>query len=531
MTFTGNRSIKKWLLYLVPASVLFTLLASSYYRIAVGGLWANEEYAYAPLLAVTALLLFLLRTPQLFASVGAGEPLFGGSLLLLGLIGYFAGHSQRIELVELFSGIPLLAGFIATAGGRQALKTVRFPLFFLLFTIPYPSWILYLLTSPLKTVISVWTELLLHSAGYPVARSGVILAVGSYHMLVADACSGMHSLIFLVALGLLYLHLTGPRHLGHLAILIMALVPIGVLANFIRVVILVLTTYHFGEAAAQSYYHTFAGLLLFVCAFLCLFTLDELLTRLQRLFPGKVQSEVARKEDASSKHHLPDRISPVTSIVLTLILLLTVIGAERFRPQYRMADSRKNFDLERLLPGQIGEYHWELEADGLRGAQVNVATLPSQYSQVLNRTYVNDHGYRVMLSISYGGNQLGSEFQAHRPESCYRAHGFVLLDSSTASVTLGDQVLELRQLVARQNTRIEPISYWMTIGDIATMPGVPRKIQQLRYSLRGVIPDGMLIRISSIDGDLDHAFAKHVQFIKALRQTVCCGFGFNSPES
>jgi EpsI family protein len=526
-SFLRNRPAAEWLILLAPTAMLAGLLLSCYYTVAVVGLWANEEYAYAPLLAGIAFLLFLYRGRQMLRTIGGGEPVWGTVLLSIGLAGYVFGHSQRIELVELFSTIPVIAGFITTIGGRDALKIMRFPLLFLFFTIPYPSWILYLLTSPLKTAISAWTETLLYNAGYPVARSGVILAVGSYRMLVADACSGMHSLIFLVALGLLYLHLTGPRQPWHRTLLVLALVPIAVVANFVRVVILVLTTYHFGAAAGQSYWHSLAGLLLFVLAFLSLFVLDGLLTQFNRPAAHQAGGSPGRQADHGEqcKRRM---ISPTASIVLTLIFLVAGTGAEIMKPKTLLADIREDFDLERILPRQFGGWRQNNQG-GIPQVPQEIATdLPRQYNQALNRTYVNEFGYGIMLSISYGRSQLGSELQAHRPESCYRAQGFVLLDSSTAALALDGQVLNVRRLVTRQNTRIEPVSYWMTIGDTATLPGIPRKLEQLGYSLRGLIPDGMLVRVSSLDGDFDRAFQAHYRFIEDLQQVVPRNFGLGA---
>ena len=96
-------------------------------------------------------------------------------------------------------------------GGRQVLRQMAFPLFFLIFVLPYPGWVIDSLTQPLKLMISQGAEWLLYLAGYPVARSGVLISLGQYRLMVADACSGLHSLIFLSALGLLYIHFTGPR--------------------------------------------------------------------------------------------------------------------------------------------------------------------------------------------------------------------------------------------------------------------------------------------------------------------------------
>jgi EpsI family protein len=138
------------------------------------------------------------------------------------------------------------------------------------------------------------------------------------------------------------------------------------------------------------------------------------------------------------------------------------------------------------------------------------------HDQVLARTYVNGQGQRVMLFVSYGSNQLGREFQEHRPEFCYRGAGFSLLETGDASLPLAGHNLDVRQLLAQQYDRFEAITYWMTIGDQPTMPGVPRKLVQLRYGLMGEIPDGMLVRVSSLVTHGEDAFALQNRFIADL---------------
>ena len=511
---------------LPPIVALFILLINSYYNGATAGILTYEEYTYTSLLAGVALILFIYRSRNLDlpAAIGPKEFLWGSILLCLGIGCYLVGHSQQIELVDLFSGIPLIAGFINIFGGKKALKILRFPLFLLFFTIPYPSWMIYLLTSPLKKVISAAVEILLHIAGYPVARSGVVLAVGPYRMLVDDACSGMHSLIFLTALGLLFIHLTGPRARRHRAILLITLIPIAVFANFIRVLMLVLITYHFGDALAQGAWHSIAGLLLFASAFFCLFILDDLLLRLGRSGRQGLPQPLASPRHEKGPRNNGHLISWTTSVALTLALLGTGIGAEFLRPHRLLAHARETFSLEQLIPEQLGEWRYDRQADAML---ISPGGGPYYYNQVLTRTYVNIYGDRIMLSISYGQNQFGYKFQAHRPESCYRAAGFVLIDSSTVRLVLDRQTLRVRQLIARQNARYEAITYWMTIGDTATLPGIPRKFEQVRFGLRGIIPDGMLIRISSIDHDQERVFKLHHEFIRELQRAVPGHLGFS----
>ena len=147
------------------------------------------------------------------------------------------------------------------------------------------------------------------------------------------------------------------------------------------------------------------------------------------------------------------------------------------------------------------------------------AMLDKIYNQTLSRTYVNAKGERVMLSVAYGGDQSDAT-RAHRPEVCYPAQGFQIRSAAQSSVAVNGYAMPVKQLVARQGGRNEPITYWITVGDRVTTTGTHQKLAQLSYSTRGVIPDGMLVRISTIDADETKAFALHAAFIAEMARAI-----------
>ena len=257
---------------------LLVLYVPTYHDLATG-LWNSEEQAHGPIVLMVALFLIWQRRDMFLASDPGGEarPRAGWILLVFGLLLYALGRSQEILLFEVGSQIPVLLGvLLITLGGGPA-KALWFALFFLLFMVPLPGFVVDAATGPLKQNVSVIAEQVLYALGYPVARSGVTLTVGPYQLLVADACSGLHSMFSLSAMGLLYLYLMGHGQWWRNAILIAAILPIAFFANIIRVMILVLVTYHLGDAAGQGFLHGFAGVLLFVVALLTLFALDGIL--------------------------------------------------------------------------------------------------------------------------------------------------------------------------------------------------------------------------------------------------------------
>ena len=247
------------------------------------GLWQTDENAHGPIiLAVAAFLAW--RERQSLAAVDADPRLAAGGLLLAaGLALYVVGRSQQILLFEVGSQIPVLAGVVLLTLGWRGVRVLWFPLLFLVFMVPLPGTLVDALTGPLKQVVSRIAELVLYGAGYPIARAGVVLTIGQYQLLVADACSGLNSMFSLGALGLLYVFLAPSRQWWRNAVLVASILPIAFVANIVRVLALVLITYHFGDAAGQGFLHGFAGMALFLVALTMLLSLDGIL----RLIPDR----------------------------------------------------------------------------------------------------------------------------------------------------------------------------------------------------------------------------------------------------
>jgi exosortase B len=205
-------------------------------------------------------------------SVAAGGLLFASALLL-----FVAGKMLSIVQFDIGSLIPMLMAIVLTLRGPKQLRVIAFPLFFLLFLIPLPRPVADALTHPMKIAVSHVAEWMLQAGGLPVARAGVVLQVGPYQLLVADACAGLYTLFTLESMGLLYLNVVHSSSVVRNIVLAILIVPISFFANVFRVVVLCLITYYFGDAAGQGYLHGFAGIVLFLTAFLLIVTADSAL--------------------------------------------------------------------------------------------------------------------------------------------------------------------------------------------------------------------------------------------------------------
>ncbi len=259
---------------------LLVLYVPTYWMLA-HGIWNSEEQAHGPIVLIVALFLIWQRR-AVFTSDASypptrGEAAIGWILLVAGLLAYALGRSLQILLLEVGSQIPVILGVLLITQGVRAARTLWFALSFLVFMIPLPSFVVDTATGPLKQYISVIAENVLYAAGYPIGRSGVTLTVGPYQLLVADACSGLHSMFSLSAMGLLYLYLMQRTSVARNLIIMAAILPIAFAANIVRVMVLILITYHLGDEAGQGFLHGFAGIMLFIIGLLFLFALDWLL--------------------------------------------------------------------------------------------------------------------------------------------------------------------------------------------------------------------------------------------------------------
>ncbi len=240
-------------------------------------LWQNEEYAHGPIILAIILWMTWQGRSKLLDAGQKKSSNSGAIILILGLILYAVGNSQGISIFEVGSQIPVLLGILLIIYGTSVAKHFWFPLLFLLFLIPLPDLVIDTLTGPLKQMVSVLAENILYQFGFPVARSGVMLSIGQYQLLVADACSGLNSMFSLSALGLFYTYLIKRKGWLPNTALLMSVIPIAFFANVIRVILLVLITYYYGDEVGQGFAHKMAGMVLFIAALMSFLVFDGMI--------------------------------------------------------------------------------------------------------------------------------------------------------------------------------------------------------------------------------------------------------------
>lgn len=273
-----SKTIPTWLREWWPIILgLCVLYVPTYYGL-LNGIWGDQDQAHGPIVLMVVAFLFWQNRKHLeFISPKSRRPVLGSISLVIGLLSYIVGRSQEILLLDIGSQILVFSGVLLITRGSNALKVMWFPLFFIFFMIPLPGVFLDAVTMPMKMAVSYVAEHILYWFDYPIARTGVILQIGQYQLLVADACAGMHTLISLEALGLLYLNLVRHDSLFRNITLAILIIPISFTANVIRVMALTLVTFYFGDAVGQGFVHGFAGMVLFVVALTLIMGVDSTL--------------------------------------------------------------------------------------------------------------------------------------------------------------------------------------------------------------------------------------------------------------
>lgn len=268
---------RNWLIWLPIIIGMGVMYGPSLFDL-LNGVWSSQEQMQGPIVLGVSVWLLHRNWPAMEAAARGQTPsAWGWPVFVFGLLMYALGRSQDILMFEVGSVIWLLTGLLLLQRGMSALMAQWFALFFMLFMVPLPAAVVDTVTMPMKMAVSYVAEHLLFWAGYPIGRDGVTLQIGQYMLLVADACAGLHTLLTLEALGLLYLTLVRRDSLFRNVTLAILIVPISFTANVIRVITLTLITYHWGDAAGQGFLHGFAGIVLFMSALLLIIGVDSAL--------------------------------------------------------------------------------------------------------------------------------------------------------------------------------------------------------------------------------------------------------------
>jgi exosortase len=244
--------------------------------------WTVDTGVHGPIVLATAIWLLYQAWPEVAGLKRPGNPIIAG----IGIAGFLAVYAFGRAFSFLSIEIAAFMGLLVTVGylylGFAVLRRFWFPILYLGFVVPMPGWFIDGITAPLKNYITYVATTLLDAAGYPIASQGVTLVVAQYQLLVEDACAGLNSIVSLTAISLFYIYILHNASWRYSLLLFVWIIPAALLANLVRVLMLVLITYHWGNAAAQGFLHSTAGMIMFVVALVSIFALDKAMTPIRR---------------------------------------------------------------------------------------------------------------------------------------------------------------------------------------------------------------------------------------------------------
>jgi len=247
----------------------------------MGSDWNNNpDYSHGflvPLLSV----FFIWERWSSLVDEAPGPSIWGIGLLLLGLFSLIIGLIGAELYVQRMSLIVVLSGLVLLILGWKHLWLLSLPIGFLIFMIPLPAIVVNTIAFPLQLFAAQTASFCLYSLGIPVLREGNLIMLATTTLEVAEACSGLRSLLSLLALGTVYGYFS-QKVMWKRWILVILSVPIAIVANAARVSGTGILAHYFGEEAAEGFYHTFEGWLVFVVAFVLLFLCGTILSKIDR---------------------------------------------------------------------------------------------------------------------------------------------------------------------------------------------------------------------------------------------------------
>lgn len=220
--------------------------------------------------------------------------------------------------------------------------------------------------------------------------------------------------------------------------------------------------------------------------------------------------------NSMSKFHRPSLYLAVVMVALSLLALA-------LRPTQSMSAQKGQINIEAMIPNAFADWKEDQSAN-LQFVDPSVTEKVNKtYLQSLSRTFVNSNGQRIMLAIAYGGDQ-NDMMQVHKPEICYTAQGFHIEQSHDASFNTAYGNFTVREMLAVKGSRLEPVTYWVTIGDKVAVNPLQWRLERIKYGLTGVVPDGLLFRVSSFGQNTEAEYKLQQEFVNALMASI-------SPES
>lgn len=396
---------------------------------------------------------------------------FGLLQLTLGVLAteYFTMRSSLIVL---------LAGLVLYLFGKDVFKKSLLPLGYLLMMVPLPYIVYNAAAFPLKLFITKVSVAFLQMFGIVVLREGNIIMFPSVTLEVADACSGMRSMMSLLALGIAYAFILNISPLRRF-ILILSAIPVAIITNAARVIVTGFLAHFWGGQVAEGFFHEFAGMMVFFLAM-------AILAGIGSLF----------REDESEPEYLDGQLLksvqqavtvPLNQRVIVICILLALAGSYKQFHSDLLVPLNRPFSSFPLVVGD-----WKMTSQDSFSDQILAVLKPTDY---LSRTYADRDGTKVQLYIGYhgGGSDSG---EIHSPKNCLPGSGWQQISSARGVIDSKKGRVNLVKAVYSQGSREEYFFYWFQVQEKTLSNEYSLKLAEITNSLFQRRRDAAFIRIT-----------------------------------
>jgi exosortase D (VPLPA-CTERM-specific) len=482
------RPVTRWRVY--GFSILAILMAWLYFPILtrlVSQWFEDPNYSYGFFVPFFSAWVVWRRRSRL--SMLKPEPsAWGFSILVLAMSVLIAGVLGAELFLSRVSLLFVIAGLIVFFVGWRSFRAVLFPWAFLLLMIPVPAIVLTQVTFPLQILTSSISALVLQFMGVPVLREGNIINLPALPLEVAEACSGIRSLLSLTTLTIIYGFLTDTRMYVRV-VLALASVPIAVAANTFRIVITGLLAQYWDANKAQGFFHEFSGWLIFLISL-------ALLISVHRLFWGKPLKNPPEPllEQGQNRPHLQEeRRSYATSPAIRFVLTVALLGGSAlFLLVHQQREIIPPHQPLAAVPLQLGQW---------QGRDEHLSSDVLQYlgkGDFLSRTYYEESvgAPYVSLFMAYFPTQRTGD-TVHSPLNCLPGSGWFPLEANRIELSIaGHRPFPVNRYYVAKGPDRALVLYWYWAHDRGVASEYWAKFYLVADAMRLNRSDGALVRIS-----------------------------------
>ena len=494
------------------AAGLLLLILLVLYAPVLGGLvrqwWADPNYSHGFLVPFLSGFWVWQRRSGLASCSGEGR--WVGLAVMVAGVGMLALGDIAAELFLMRSSlIVVIAGLVLLFGGSETFRLLAFPLAYLLFMVPLPATVFYAVAFPLQRLAAENAAWALDLLGVPALLDGNVIHLSEMSLGVTEACSGIRSLISLLALTVAWAYLTLASRWAQV-VLVVSAVPVAVAANAMRVVATGLLGQIFGIEAASGFFHGFSGWAIFLVAVVALLAVHGLLRAVgARSVTGFGDTTSPRRLRPEAAGPQPAGVGWAGRLAVSAGVLLMALGFLQLRSTGEAVPLARSLS---TFPDSLGDW----QGREVTPLETEVLSL-LRVSDYLVRRYEDPVGRSVWLYIGYWNTQRKGA-QPHSPRNCLPGSGWEPLEASRLWIPGRSRpALAVNRFVVQKDSAQQVVLYWYLAQGRPVSGEIEARVETVSNAILRNRTDGALVRVSSpVYGSVDETTAVLTEYVQRL---------------